>query len=491
MNEVIRWFAVGREDLLDVLLGEEVPRGESLADPSLSDLRSGKLALGYKDTYNTSVTSLAGPALIVIADDFATETMSWLRVFAEEAFPISQFARVVKLSDWVMFSSKNISRGHLENFYPHRWGSVAVGETLAQAESVVDLTNMPLSRLASSLTLPVGRTAHLFGSGEGTEECIKRLGTVSSDERFATRPISVSQLAPIWTICNERSEGHLEADEAALFVVEKASEFIRMKARPMSAGGRHFLMSYSGLRSDSAEERVIAFNKFCDEVLTFPSPDLASSGAFLLAAASFMVGRSTSHAFLLNRFRKAAPTSFAWFGLIAAFAGSRCWDARWLRAVKGAERLIKPRFEWTDTPSADIGWVEFAWLAVSLPNVDQMIELPKMLPRTLGVEVLPGVTMQIRFGLGNVGDEMRIVPEISVTEQALTDALDQILEVALSARGTESRREPPQHRPPAVKSKPTQQKLNLENGSRVTMTKTPRTKKGKRELLSKNDVSRS
>lgn len=485
MNEAIRWFVVGREDLLDVLLGEAVPHGESFSDPSLSDLRSGKLALGYKEDDNAVISAMSSPALVVIADDFAIETMSWLRVFADEAFPMSQFARVVRLSDWFMFSSTKRNYDSFENISPQRWASVSVGESLAQAESDVDLQNMPLSRLGSSLTLPVGRATHLFGNGDGTQECVNRLRTVSSDIRFIRRPISVSQLTPVWRLCNRRIEGHLEAHESALMVADEATEFVRTKAGPISAGGRSYLQRYPGLQSDSAEERVVAFNEFCDEILRFPSSELATSGAVLLAAAVFMVGRSTSHVFLLNRFRKAAPMSFAWFGLIAAFAGSRCWDSAWLSAVKGAERLLKPRFDWTDTSSADIGWAEFAWLADSLPNVDHMIELPKMLPRTLAVEVVPGVTLQVRFGQGNGGEEIRIAPEVSAKEQALTDALNQIFQVVLKAQGNELRRETPRHRPSAIKGMQSQQVLNLESGSSDITNKPSRTKKGKRDLSSK------
>lgn len=484
MNEVIRWFAVGREDLLDVLLGEASPSGPSSNAPPLADLRAGKLALGYRDDNGGAMSSTCSPSLVIVEDDSATETMSWLRAFADEAFPMSQFARVVKLSDWVTFSSKRKNFSDVGDFSPQRWASVSVGEVLAQAESDIDLQNMPLSRLASSLTLPVGRVAHLFGSGEATQQCVDRLRIVSTDARFSRRPITVSQLTPIWALCSARIEGHLEAHESALMVVEAASRFFRDQVEPVSVEGGPFLERYAGLLSDSAEERVVAFNEFSDNVLRFPASQLASSGALLLAAAAFMVGRSTTHAFLLNRFRRAAPSSFAWFGLIAAFSGSRCWDGAWLRAVKGAERLLKPRFEWTDTSPTDIGWAEFAWLAGSLDDVDQLLELPKMLPRTLGVEVVPGVALQVRLGQGSGSDETRTIPEISSRERTLTDALNQILEVALQARGREVQSEAPEHGRSAVRGPQSQQSFDLENRPTGTTGKTSRSKKGKRDVKS-------
>ena len=484
MTEAIRWFAVGREDLLDVLLGEASPSGQSSSTPSLPDLRAGKLALGYLDDDGAEMSSISGPSLVIVEDESATETMSWLRAFADEAFPISQFARVVKLSDWVTFSSTRKNSRHVGDFYLERWASVSVGEVLAQAESEVDLRNMPLSRLASSLTLAVGRASHVFGSDDATHQCVDRLRTISSDSRFARRPVTVSQLTPIWALCSAKIEGHLEAHESALMVVEAASAFLRDQVNPVSADGGLSLERHTGLRSDSAEERVMSFNEFSDDVLRFPASQLASSGAFLLAAAAFMVGRSTSHAFLLNRFRRAAPAAFAWFGLIAALAGSRCWDGALLRAVKGAERLLKPRFEWTDTSSADIGWVEFAWLAGSLDDVDQLIGLPKMLPRTIGVEVVPGIALQVRLGQGSGGDETRAIPETSARERALADAINQILEVALQVRGHEVRTETPARGRYAVRGQQSQQTLDLENRPSATTGKTSRSKKGKRDVES-------
>lgn len=482
MNEVIRWFAVGKEDLLDVLLGEASPSGQSSSAPPLHDLWAGRLALGYREDDCLVMSPMCGPALVIVDDDSATETMSWLRAFADEAFPISQFARIVKLSDWVMFSSVSKNLSQLGDFYPERWASVSVGEVMAQAESNVDLQNMPLSRLASSLTLPVGRVSHLFDSGDATKQCVDRLRIVSSDARFVRRPITVSQFTPIWALCSAKIDGHLDAYESAFMVVKAVSGFFRDQADLLPPVDGLFLERYVGLQSDSAEERVMAFNEFSRDVLKLPPSQLASSGAPLLAAAAFLVGRSTSHVFLLNNFRRAAPVAFAWFGLIAALAGSRCWDSNWLRAVKGAERLLKPRFEWTDTSPADIGWPEFAWLAGSRDDVYQLVELPKMLPRTLGVEVVPGVVLQVRLSQGSGGDETHAVPVTSAREHVLADALNQILEVALKVGGHEVRSDAPERGRYAGRGPQSQQSFDLEDRPTGITGKTSRGKKGKRDI---------
>ena len=68
MTEVIRWFAVGREDLLDVLLGEESPSGRASSTPPLSELRAGKLALGHLDDHEPETSSRSGPSLVIFED---------------------------------------------------------------------------------------------------------------------------------------------------------------------------------------------------------------------------------------------------------------------------------------------------------------------------------------------------------------------------------------------------------------------------------------
>lgn len=480
MNNMIRWFAVDKEDLLDVLLGEAPPNGSPHRMPPLPALKAGKLALGYRVCGLETMPEKCSPSLVIVDDTSAIETMSWLRAIAYEAFPMSQFARVVKLSDWDLFSAVKDDLSHIEDFSLSRWASVSVGEVLAQSKSDIVLTNLPLSRLASSLTLPVGRTSHLFGRDEATQLCVKRLRTIAADTRFARKQVSVSELTPIWALCSAGIGGNLKVDESALMVVTAASKFIRNQAVPESIGGDHFIELPVGLQSDSAEERVVAFNHFAEDVLRLSPSQLASSGAVMLAAAAFMVGRSTTHAFLLNRFRRTAPSSFAWFGLIAAFAGSRCWDGAWLRAVKGAERLLKPRFDWIDTSPADIGWTEFAWLADTFENVEHLLELPKMLPHTLGVEVVPGVALQVRLGQGTVSDEQRATPEISAMEQALTNAIHKILEVATQVRGLDVYRAIPMSGGSMKRGQQSQQSLELENPPTVTKVKSTRIKKPKR-----------
>lgn len=431
-NALIRWQAVSREDLLDVLLGEFSPsEGGSSLFPT-AETKNGKLALGFRA--NSKHFGVEPPAVVVVGDRQVSETMSWLRTYASEAFPVSQYARIVLASDWETFGAMSSSLP-LDAPRPDSWASVAVGEALSQSDGDTELLQMPLSRIASCFSLPVGRTALQFGEGEPTRLCVDRLRSISLDKRFGRRPLSIDQMLPVWTIASSSRSERLSASNAAILVMEAAQHHfqVNLPGAPTISAGQ--LIDFPGLASDSVEERVMAFNRLAVEVVQRQSSNAQESIGPAIATAAFLVGRSTSHAFLVKRLSRVAPTAFAWFGVIAAIAGPRAWDLAWLRAVKGAERLLRPEFSWVDAPTADIGWAEFAWLATTFDDAEQLVALPKMLPRTLGIEVVPGASLQVRLGGAPAETDMRVSQEVNARERALQDTLTQVVALAQKAQG--------------------------------------------------------
>ncbi|WP_157869593.1 hypothetical protein [Thiomonas arsenitoxydans] len=423
----IRWHEVSREDLLDVLLGEPSSLKPSISSfPSL-EVKGGKLAVAYAAEAGTDAYLL--PTLVVLGNEFAADTLSWLRVYADEVSPISQFARVVLASDWSAFGEATDSLRRVRN-RADRWACVAVGEALAQSDGDSELQAMPLSRVSSCFSIPIGRTNLLFGDGNLVRQCVDRLRTVSQDQRLGRRTLSVDQLLPVLAIAGSAVLEDTAASEAALLVVEAASTYFAAFLRSPPLVSFNQLKNYPGLSSDSIEERVVAFNRLSLEVLNQDPSQFGETIAPVLAAAAFLVGRGTSHVFLLKRFGRVAPVAFAWFGVIAALAGPRAWDGAWLRAVKGAERLLRPNFDWLDAPSADIGWAEFSWLSSTFDGVEQLAGIPKMLPRTLSIEIVPGAIIQVRLGTGSADIESRVTSEAKARERALQEALTQFVSLA-------------------------------------------------------------
>lgn len=434
----IRWATIDREDLLDVLLGEHRPLDfDRHMSPDLG-LYGGKLAIGYRDIQNR--VGYRAPSLVLVPDDTAAETFSWLRTFADEVSPISQYVRVTLVSDWRNLELRNEAFGFTEQ-RPDVWSSIAVGEVLSQLEGETSLMNLPLSRFAGCYTTPIARASLIWGGDEATWSCTNRLRQLESDRRFARRPVSVEQLLPVWAIANTRFEEHLPPSEVASYVLDAAVGYYRAnddKHVPLAAS--HMLREFNELLSDSIEERVGAFNRLASNILhraqldkgTAPSP----LDSLLLAAAAFQVGRGTSHVFLLQRAQGFAPTAAAWFGAMAALAGSRAWDKAWLRAAKGAERLLCPEFSWLEASGADICWTEFAWMAETFDGQDVFLELPKMLPRTLGIEIIPGAVGQFRLAGESVEIEQKPLqtPLHSARERVLMETVAQFITLAQRAK---------------------------------------------------------
>ena len=186
-REDVRWVAIDREDLLDVLLGEHEPPDAGRRSLSELDLRGTRLAVGYRDTPQGSHTP---PALIVIPDGAVPETLSWLRTFAGEALPLSQYARVILASEWRQFEAlPNVSADTGQRV--DRWASIAVGEAISQVEGETELQNLPLSRLAGCFTTPVARAALVWCCEQATRTCVDRLRLLETDRRFGRRPVGV------------------------------------------------------------------------------------------------------------------------------------------------------------------------------------------------------------------------------------------------------------------------------------------------------------
>lgn len=438
-REDIRWVAIDREDLLDVLLGEQEP--PNAGRPSLYELEllKSKLALGIRAAAQHQ--RFASPSLIVIADDAVPETLSWLRTFAEEASPLSQYARVILSSEWRQFEIRLGSPPSTDQ-RTDRWASIAVGEAISQVDGETELQSLPLSRLAGCFSTPVARSALIWGQEQVTRTCVDRLRLLEADRRFGRRPVSIEQLTPVWSIASVRIDSYLPPAEAATLVLEVASQHLRSSLDDVLAP--HLLSEHPQLSSDSVEERVGAFNRLAEQLrqkATLPTRGTQQSAvvSVAIAAAAFLVGRGTSHLFLLQRAQRWAPTAAAWFGAMAALAGPRAWDKAWLRAVKGAERLMRPEFRWCEPSGADICWAELAWLIKTFEGQDVFLELPKMLPRTLSIEVVPGATCQFRV-TGDSAEGIESKPELasgpsprpSYREQALEEALSQF--VALTKR---------------------------------------------------------
>jgi hypothetical protein len=386
-----RWRSFERSALPSALLGSP---GSGVRDSPLEHaLEHGRgIALGYPEGERGGPYS--PPTVIILDDRAAAETLSWLRTYAPATFPLSQFARVVLRSDLQRFGEERPWRRAA--IREDRWACVVLGELLAQGESDVDLPAVPLSWSASCFSTAIARTAILH-PGEALEICLERLVVLEKDQRFARRQVAIAALRPVWNLAMPYGAETLAVPEAAEIVAREATR--RMNGAPSVRLHPEILLNApSDFQSDSVETRVVAFHRLTaqvmDEVGERTPTELASA---MIAAAAFLVGRGSSHAFLLSRLPRRWPHTFTWFGLMAGLAGPRSWDDGWSRAAKGIERVIRGRFDWCGSSGADLSWPEYSWLATTFSGSQTYVELPKMAPKALSVEILPGAACQLRL----------------------------------------------------------------------------------------------
>lgn len=422
----VSWFLINKEDLVGLLLGESNIFDYSRKRPfPVRDLKNGKIAVGLPALSRNGKCDIS---YIVISDDYINDFLSWVRVYSEVIFPISQFTRVLTLSEYSLLSNDDLGMfdaiGKLS-----RWACVSVGETLAQSESSIELKNMALSRVLSTYTLPIARSNINHLGLDLFKLCHDRLHKISHDNRFSRRMLQLEHLSPVWDIVLNDSSHENSASDAVYLMLDYASKYTSGYRKPDEKLSE-VLAKNVLLRSDSIEERVMGFNKLSTEIINLKSESELNFYSPVIAAAVFLVGRGTSHLFLLNKIGGLIPMAFVWFGLIASFTGPKLWDVTWLRAVKGAEKLLKNKFELDSISQADICWLEFSWLLEVFKSAEELNELPKMLPKTLSVEIIPGSTLHLRLPGQSQEQEAKIKNDVSMRERALEDALSQLFSLS-------------------------------------------------------------
>jgi hypothetical protein len=460
------WYTAKREDIPEISFGigdfreRSTPLRDDLFAPN-DDVRVGFLL--------DSIGSLdyQPPSIFVLNGKTAPETLSWLRVYARSAFPLSQFGRVMTDADWTALSSDETDGRAIRT---DKWSSVILGEILAQADFEGELDTLPISRATACFSSAIARTVFLHDSYAVTRTCTDRLREVAKDVRFGRRVIPVDMLVPIWAALSANVGDTLDIREVAELFLHAAE--IASDARPGNHRQRELFNHHAQIFSDSVEERVVAFQRISSEIASniSLSPSPASYSAAMLALAAFLVGRGTSHVFLLKKFSTVAPLAFAWFGLAAALRGPRGWDPAWARVTKGIERQVRSAFHWSDPPAADICWAEYKWLSEQFSGTQALFDIARMAPRSLTIELVPGATCQFRTSETNVRheNEIRTPQSAPGLDQEVRSAFESLIALSNKAKRLLDRAEP---------SLGEQQGLPLKDSNSSTRSKSKRNAK--------------
>lgn len=384
----LNWHSVDREEVIDALRNVGVSPMFGSSFPNASNLGQIRYAVsGGDDGINRRVK-------VVLLGDECNEFFSWTSTYAEDVFPVSMCARVMLISDWHSLGFD--LRSDWTDFKSSSlWASVVLGELLGQSQGDFNAEAAPIGRVPACFSYAVARTELLYpGNPKVSLEVTNRLAAMERNGRFGRRAIGHEALSPIWSVCRELSSVPSEEFESAATIIE-----VLNAVAPEAAA---LVSSQELLSSDFAEHRVEGFDSLVEHLLYRRKPvDSRIRGvAPAIAAAALLVGRGSSHLQLLAPFGRELPQIFGWFGLFAGLLGQSHWDLAWTRGVKSVDRLLRQPFHVEEPVRADLCWLEFEWLSEMVGSGDVFAELPKSGPRSLLVEVLPGVEFQLLLPSG-------------------------------------------------------------------------------------------
>jgi len=434
----MHWIGIDKIHLPRMLLGGHVGETERIWSVEPPIHRTG-IIVGFKAEELQGLYR-ATPSVIVIADELMVETLSWLKAFAPETSPLSQFARVLSYSDWQSFSRAKrdgrVRRGELRSD-PASWACVILGELLGQSDGTSKLSAIPLAHAASCFSMTLARTELLHEPRQVIGMCIKRLQSLESEKRLTRRTLSLDDLMPVWELLSVPRPLNPDAVTTVDYILQESSSFVKIRSRHGQS-----MISYvgaeSGLLSDSIEQRVKAFQMLLMRLSAEYSEPSELTPNLLAAAGAFLVGRSASHFFLLQRVKERWPAAMAWFSVIASAGGPELWDSEWARAVKGIERLLRSGLDDTGVSAADLSWAEYAWLRQVFDGPEVFGDLPKMQARTLSVEVVPGAPCQFRLagdsGAHSVEPERAVINQMGARIRELENLVESFVSLASRSR---------------------------------------------------------
>lgn len=431
MNNSIHWYPANRESLADFTIERKnLLNNLNKARREIDFLSTSELTIGLvKES-----ASDASVALFVVSDSDYRDFFSWVNTFLPDAFPLSQFARVLLETDARNLQKLLFSKKAVRN-QGEQWCSIVLGELLGQGGSENDVASVPYSRAAACFSTTIARTWMLYDSEMAAEIATKRLRRIESDSRFVRRSVTLRDLDAIWDLLINLGDTLFDhKPEAIVDFVCRAAEITHEKKHGLDFPLMS-LENFPGLRSSSVEERVISFQHLVNGITMLKSTGELPALATILAGAVFLVGKGTSHAFLLKRVPALTSVASAWFGLMAALAGPTSWDSHWQRACRGIGKVVRQNFQWSEPAMADLAWAEFDWMAPTFDGYKMFESVSKTVAKVLSIEVMPGAICQLRLAASSddTVDQQRnstaaLLP--SKKEIELEFLLDQFLELA-------------------------------------------------------------
>lgn len=347
------------------------------------------------------------PCLLLVSEEKISDIFSWAHTYSQKIFPFSQFCRIMTFDDFdrLSRSSDKMAISTISSI-SQSWASVVLGEFLSQTEGQFDLPGIPYASVNSCYSQVMANIASTFESESLFDLAGKRLLQIEIQQKLGMRPVSINVLNGVWTLLLRLQGSRFNMTNIAS-VTEGNLSSVHME--PLFKEDVNISMlirsKFQDLFSDSIEARVVAHAQLCRHahLETDSSLDITTA-AQLIALGVILVGRGTSHHFMLKEQSKKYPGAYIWFSLFAGLLGPNYWDESWSVSVRGIQKYGHTSPHILSHISADICWREYDWMSKTFTGIREFLSIQRQSPRLLNIEIFPGSVFQLRLSDGNAGN---------------------------------------------------------------------------------------
>lgn len=418
--------SVTRRELVDVLTprkGYMAPTAIEEHRPSIDIIRHDHMAVIWParpDEFGQI------PTAIIIPDGSRRDTLAWLATYVRDFKPFTAFCRVVErsLADRFISRSRIPTVQAIEGVY----SGLVLGEALAHSRGAVGTLGLPTTAYTATLSHAIGRTTALVGNSVQLDTITRLWVQAREITHQPNLQLLPAAIQTVWAMVLGMNN---EAPQRALFEAEdllasawrdySQNGVIREAVWRGLTEGLPDLVPLSALPSLPREQRVEGV-ELALRLLINPRIQPDDRRAFLAGYFTSLLAPGTLDlAELLAPLASVLPMVYVWYGLFAgtlakgeALPGGNPLARRLVRDLSVPDRLI-------DRPRCDIALEELA----IFPLVESILRMTGE-PGRLGVDIMPGVTVSVRWPphVAVQEDELRKEKEDRQKLQLLTEMED-------------------------------------------------------------------
>ena len=384
---------ISREDFPDIISGGENSAFRAMPIDSIGQqfLQKKEILVGYW----VKPCGDPLPDFIVVRDDEFTDTMAWLAAFLTGLAPISQWCRVWRLSQFLQLP--RVSGIAELGSHLGAWVGAILAEFGAQNPSVT-LKEASAFGALNGLSFCAAKALAIWGQYDSFDELCRRFDQI---RRRDGRGVSTDAYMSLWyVIAGERWQAKAPPEATSLNIfrhlVQEIATAARLNPEDITGAakfvGRHFnLVELERCATGPQGQRVDALDRLAERLNA--GPQSHNIEALLGFGASLIDPGASVLPELLRRYQHQYPFAAVWAG---AFAG--LWaPVRVLSDHSGLGRLVAKQLTAVPDifakPSADISFEELhRWTG---GNFSSSISIRGVTPRSLSVELMPGVTVSL------------------------------------------------------------------------------------------------